>query len=122
MPPQRPFLLDQDRHIAEKPANVLDAGLLFGRGHGDTHGCDIVEPELRDAVDAMQPVASRSRQPRDDVVLPVGPHGLDAQSQRTMHLTPVPRKGSEIDAVAIADEAAANDHWSCSSEICERPM
>ena len=56
-----------------------------------------------DAVDAMQPVASRSRQPRDDVVLPVGPHGLDAQSQRTMHLTPVLRKGSEIDAVAIAD-------------------
>jgi hypothetical protein len=58
----------------------------------------------------VQPVALAGRQTFEDMVLSVGSHGLDAQRQWTVYMTPVPRKGGEIDVITIPNESAANDH------------
>jgi hypothetical protein len=50
--------------FAEKFPNVLDAGTLFGRLHGNAHGLDIVKPELRNAVDLVQSVTLAGWQTR----------------------------------------------------------
>lgn len=115
--PRVSLLLHHDGDAIEERVHVFDTGALFGGIHGHPHGLDVVEPELRDAIHAVQHCGLWRGTTSEDVILPICPHGRDLQRERTVHMTPVLGKLGEIDIVAFADQPAADDHGSLQFEV-----